>query len=342
MTTIRTIRSALPVPRRARLCALAAAALLALSACAPGFRYAKAPPLQFRDFDYGFPVKTALSDPVVSYIDTGSGPETLLLVHGLAANAGFWREAIPELAKHYRVIAVDLPGYGRSQKNASYAYDMVFFAETLSRLITELHIGPVVPVGHSMGGQIAITLALRHPEQVSRLVLASPAGIEPFKAGEGTWLGNALTIQGIKDVDEEGIRRQLANTFYSWNDRWEWMVEERARMARSDEMEQFANAVVKSVHGMLDQPTTALLPQVRKPTLIVYARYDGLIPNPYLHPGRSADVFRAGAAAIPNAKLVEIDRAGHMLIIEKAAEFDRAVLEFLEGRPAPAVSDRGR
>ncbi len=325
---------------RARACLglLAAATLALASACAPGFRYTHAPALQFKDFDYGFPVKTALSDPRVSYIDTGSGPATLLLVHGLAANAGFWREAIPELAKSYRVIAVDLPGYGRSEKSTRYPYDMVFFAETLSKLIRELNLGTVVPVGHSMGGQIALTLALRHPEQVPLLVLASPAGVESFKAGEGQWLANALTIQGIHDVDEEGIRRQLALNFYSWNDRWEWLVEERARMARADEMDEFANAVVRSVHGMLDQPTTARLGDVKQPTLLVYGRYDGLIPNPYLHPGRTANVFRHAAAVMPDVRLVELDRAGHMIILEKPAEFDRAVLEFLCAKLPKAVT----
>lgn len=327
MRNHRTLRGALAVFG-------ATAALTLLGGCGTGFRYAHAPALQFRDFNYGFPTKTALANPEVAYIDVGSGPETLLLVHGLAANAGFWREAIPELAKHYRVIAVDLPGYGKSQKDAAYPYDMVFFAETLSRLIDELKLGRVVPIGHSMGGQIAMTLALRHPEQVSRLVLASPAGVESFKPGEGAWLGSALTIQAIKDGDEESIRRNLAMNFYDWNGRWEWMVEERARMAKADDMEQFANAVVHSVKGMLDQPTTKRLREITQPTLLVYGKYDGLIPNPYLHPGRTADVFRT--ADIPGVKRVEIGGAGHMLIIEKAAEFDRAVLDFL-GMSAAAV-----
>ncbi len=325
---------------RARAASLGLLAAAALAACAPGFRYTHAPALQFSDFDYGFPVKTALSDPRVSYIDTGSGPTTLLLVHGLAANAGFWRDAIPELARSYRVIAVDLPGYGRSEKSTRYPYDMVFFAETLSKLIRELKLGTVVPVGHSMGGQIALTLALRHPEQVPLLVLASPAGVESFKAGEGQWLANALTIQGIHDVDEEGIRRQLALNFYSWNDRWEWLVAERARMAKAEEMDEFANAVLRSVHGMLDQPTTARLKDVKQPTLLVYGKYDGLIPNPYLHPGRTANVFKHAAEVMPDVKLVELDRAGHMIILEKPAEFDRAVLEFLKEKLPKVAASR--
>jgi pimeloyl-ACP methyl ester carboxylesterase len=313
----------------ARLLAAALLSLMVLTACAPGFRYTSTPALQFSEFDYGFPVNYALSNPRVAYVDQGSGEQVLLLIHGLAGNAGFWRYNIPELARHHRVIAVDLPGYGRSQKDVSYPYDMVFYAETLNRLLDELDVRQVVPVGHSMGGQIAMTLALRHPERVSRLVLAAPAGVEAFRPGEGEWLRNALSIQGIRDVPEDGIRRNLTMNFYTWNDRWEWLVEERARMARGAEMPFFAHAVVSSVGGMLDQPTTARLPEIRQPAMIIYGRYDGLIPNPYLHPGRTADVFRAGADAIPNATLVELDRTGHMLMIESAAEFNAAVLDYL-------------
>jgi pimeloyl-ACP methyl ester carboxylesterase len=318
-----------PMTRR-RLRAIPALLLLAgAAACAPGYRYTDAPALQFRDFDYGFPVQTALSGPRVAYIDQGSGDQVLLLIHGLAGNAGFWRYNIPELAQHYRVIAVDLPGYGRSEKRTDYPYDMTFYAETLHRLIGELGVRQVVPVGHSMGGQIAMTLALRHPEQVSRLVLLAPAGVEAFEPGEGAWLGNVLTIKGMRENSEEAIRRNLSSNFYNWDDEWEWLVEERARMAKADEMDQFGNAVLRSVKGMLDEPTTALLPQVRHPAVIIYGKYDGLIPNPYLHPGRTRPVFEKGAAAMPDARLVEIDNAGHLLIIEKPGEVNRAIMQFL-------------
>ncbi len=308
---------------------LGALALL-ISGCAPGFRYTDAPPLPFEEIDYGFPVQTALTTPTLAYIDQGAGPETLLLVHGLAANAGFWRYNIPELARHYRVIAVDLPGYGKSSKATWYPYSMSFYAASLARLVEELELGPVTVVGHSMGGQIAMTMALRHPESVSRLVLAAPAGIEGFRPGEGEWLRNALTIQGIRTVPEDGIRRNLSLNFYDWSDEWEWMVEERARMARADDFDQFAHAVVQSVGAMLDEPTTPFLERVTHPAVIIYGRYDHLIPNPYLHPGWASAVFREGAERLPGATLVEIPDAGHMLMIERPEAFNTATLEWLQ------------
>jgi pimeloyl-ACP methyl ester carboxylesterase len=305
-------------------------AAIVAAGCAPGFRYTHAPPLPLHQIDYGFPVRTALQNPQVAYVDQGSGENTLILIHGLAGNAGFWRYNIPELAEHARVIAVDLPGYGHSQKSTAYPYTMSFYAATLARLIDELQLQNVTLVGHSMGGQIAMTLALRRPEQVQGLVLVAPAGIESFERGEGEWLRNALTIRGMRLVPEDGIRRNLANNFYNWSDRWEWMVEERARMAKAPDFDQFAFAVVRSVGGMIDEPTTARLGAIRQPTTIVYGRYDWLIPNPYLNPGRSRDVFERGAREIPNARLVEIDNAGHMVIVEQASGVNRAIREHLQ------------
>ncbi len=306
---------------------------LGLGGCIGGFRYRNAPPLSFQDLDYGFPVKYALSDPRVAYVDVGRGPSALILVHGLASDAGFWRYNIPALAERYRVIAVDLPGYGRSEKSADYPYTLTFFAETLHRLIQELQLTDVTLVGQSMGGQIAMVMALEDPDDVDRLVLVSPAGIETFNDGEGEWLRNVYTISGIRKTPEDAIRRNLAINFYNWSDRLEWMVEERARLAKSEEeFNQFAYAVKECVGAMLDEPTAPYLERIRQPTLVVYGKYDGLIPNPYLHPGPARSVYQEAEERIPNSTLVEIDDAGHLVMIERPEAFNEAVLDWLGAR----------
>lgn len=294
-----------------------------------GFRYIDAPPLEFQDIDYTFPTKKVLDNPSIAYIDVGSGNKTIVLVHGLASNAGFWRYVIPELSKNYRVIAIDLPGYGKSQKGA-YPYNMSFFAEQVKRLVDELKLHKIIYVGHSMGGQIGITLALKHPNIIEKLILASPAGIEQFEQGEGDWLKSVMTRSFVKKTPEDGIRRNLANNFYNWNDKWEWMVEERARMAKAKEFDEFCYTVVRSVAGMIDEPTYDKIQKLSIPTLIIYGENDGLIPNPYLNPGFTSDVFKSGQQKIPDCKLVEIKNCGHMLQIEKPEEFTNAILEYLK------------
>jgi pimeloyl-ACP methyl ester carboxylesterase len=311
-----------------RIYFLAAYSLFLLSGCS-GFIYWDKPALQFSEIDYGYPVKTVLHDPELAYIDQGSGDQTIILVHGLASNAGFWRYNIPELSKKYRVIAVDLPGYGKSEKG-DYPYSMSFYADEIKKLIDELKLKNVIYVGHSMGGQIGIKLAIKYPELLNKLILASPAGFEEFRQGEGNWLRSVMTMSFIKSTTEDGIRRNLANNFYSWDDKWEWMVEERVRMRKADDFDEFTYTVVRCVNGMLDEPTFNKLSLIKTPSLVIYGKYDGLIPNPYLNPGFTSDVFVNGAKTMQDVKLVELDNAGHMIQIEKADEFNQAVLDFLK------------
>lgn len=303
--------------------------LLFLLVGCSGNLYLQSPALEFDEINYSLPTKKILRNPSIAYIEAGEGKETIILVHGLASNAGFWRYIIPELAKKYHVIAVDLPGYGKSQKEY-YAYNMSFFAEQVVRLADALQIKKFIYAGHSMGGQIGLTLALRHPDRISQMVLVAPAGMEEFEQGEGDWLRSVMTVNGVKKTTEEGIRRNLAGNFYSWDDKWEWMVEERARMAKAKDFEKFCYTVVRSVNGMLDEPTYNKLSGIGIPTLVVYGKYDGLIPNPYLNPGFTADVFKWGTKQMPNAQLVEIDDCGHMVQIEKPVELLNAIGNFLK------------
>ncbi len=285
------------------------------------------PPLEFSEINYGFDVKYSKSKPELAYIDEGKG-EVVLLVHGLASNAGFWRYNISALAKNFRVIAVDLPGYGKSDKG-NYSYKMTFFAKTLKQLLDDLQIDKVNFVGHSMGGQIGIWFSILYPERVKKLVLASSSGIEKFNRGEGEWLKSVVTIRSVKSTNEEGVRRNLSNNFYNWRSELEWMVEERVRMAKAKDFDLFARAVNRSVAGMIDEPTSDKLSLIQAQTLIIYGDKDGLIPNPYLHPGFPADVFKIGQKNIPNSILYEIKDCGHMIMIEKTNEFNQVVLNFL-------------
>ncbi|MDZ7757396.1 alpha/beta hydrolase [Rhodohalobacter sp.] len=307
------------------LCSIFLAALF-IAGCS-GIRYADSDPLPFEDIDYGYDVQFTESEPSIAYIDEGSGDKTLLLVHGLASNAGFWRYNIDALAQDYRVVAIDLPGYGKSDKG-DYPYGMDYYAKELVNLMDELSLENVIYIGHSMGGQIGITLALNYPDAIDQLILAAPAGIETFAPGEGAWLANAFSIDGIVNATEPQVRANLSINFYKWSPEWEWMVEERVRMAKDEpEMREFAYTVVNSVSAMIDEPTSGFLSDLNVPTVIIYGKYDGLIPNRYLNPGFPSEVFEKGDQLIPNSSLVEIDDAGHMVMIEKPEEFNRTILQ---------------
>lgn len=284
---------------------------------------------EFSDIDYGFSTKSILNDPAISYIDTGKGENTIVLVHGLGSNAGFWRYNIPELSKSNRVIAVDLPGYGKSSKD-DYPYNMSFFSEALKRFFDELKLKNFYLAGHSMGGQVCITFALAHPEYIKKLILISPAGIESFNQAESNLLKNVFTPENIRLSNKETIIKNISNNFFSWDGKYNWIVEERIKIISAKDFDLYAEANAKSVAGMLDEPTNNFLKNISMPVLIIYGEKDNLIPNKYFHPGLSTGtLFKAGADQIKNCILIPVKNAGHLVYIENPAEVNRIILNFI-------------
>lgn len=109
------------------------------------------------------------------YLDYGEGP-TLLLLHGLGCSWQWWLEMVPMLAREHRVIAVDLPGFGRSEALEKPAL-MDTHAETMFALTDQLDLGPLIVGGHSMGGLITLAMANARPERVRGVVLINAGGV---------------------------------------------------------------------------------------------------------------------------------------------------------------------
>jgi pimeloyl-ACP methyl ester carboxylesterase len=111
----------------------------------------------------------------IKYYDIGDGPP-LLLVHGLGAEADVWAYCLEPLSQNYRVIALDLLGFGRSSKPL-IKYRVETFVEVLDRFLHTLGVAQLSIVGNSMGGWISACFALRFPERVNKLVLNDAVGI---------------------------------------------------------------------------------------------------------------------------------------------------------------------
>jgi pimeloyl-ACP methyl ester carboxylesterase len=105
-------------------------------------------------------------------VEVGSGPAVLLL-HGMFVDRRTWQGVMQTLADELRLVAPDLPGFGESEKPPPnrFPYGLEAFADAVAGLYAGLRLGRVAVVGHGLGGAVALTLAARHPELVSRLVL---------------------------------------------------------------------------------------------------------------------------------------------------------------------------
>ncbi len=114
------------------------------------------------------------SGPRVSTLTTGHGPD-VVLIHGLGSTKSSFVDAAGILSHDYRVHAIDLPGFGQSSKPASAPYSPAWLADTVRETLDALDIERAHLAGNSLGGRVAIELALRHPERVGALALLSPA-----------------------------------------------------------------------------------------------------------------------------------------------------------------------
>jgi pimeloyl-ACP methyl ester carboxylesterase len=282
------------------------------------------------ELKYDFPVHYAdLKDNIrLAYVDEGSGDETIIMIHGLGSYLPAWKKNIPELSKKYRVIAIDLPGYGKSSK-APHSGLMTFYAGVVADLIETLKLGPVNLAGHSMGGQISMVLALGRPELVKRLILVDPAGFEAFHAGQKNWFKDVMTPNLVRLTTVDAIETNLASNFYKMPKDAQFMIDDRIAMRDASDFENYCLAVARSVHGMVEEAVLAKLPEIKAPTLIFFGECDMLIPNRYLNPGFTEKIAEQGHALISGSKLVMVPKCGHFMMFEKPDVFNEEVRQFL-------------
>lgn len=265
----------------------------------------------------------------IAYADEGSGDQTIVMVHGLGSYLPGWKNNIRELKEDFRVIALDLPGYGKSTKTAEN-YSIPFFAESISQFLEALSVNNVVLAGHSMGAQISIYTALNYPDKVNNLILTAPAGFETFSQEAEQAFRMTVSKESIMATDEEMIRFNLRSNFHEYPGSAAFMIEDRLAMMDDPDFEEYARAQAESVFAMLETPVFDRLSEIRQPVLVIFGKQDQLIPNRMLHPHLTTeDVAQSGVNRIEVAKLVWIDSAGHFAHFEEHEPFNKAVKEFL-------------
>lgn len=347
---------------RSELVAIAACALAA-AGCAKSF--ASAPPLSYAKLPYtsvegeAWPTKsfavtglrakhpTLARDPHATYVELNpEGERTIIFLHGLGSYSKFWRYQLDRFAEQgYRVIALDMIGFGKSDKPSGFSYTTEAMAEVVLALLRHARIERPVLVGHSMGGQVALSFAIRHPQEAAGLVLVSPAGFEAFSVREKKWFEKVFNTNFVESTTEYDLWGNIRyQNFSRWSSDYEWLLEERVRTAKDPEFSRYAYAQVKSVRGLADNDfVRTSLDKVKVPTLIAFGDEDRLIPNPYLHGGTTRSVMELGHEGIAGSKLVELDGCGHTLQIDCADQLNPLVLEFLAGLPpAAATSEEER
>lgn len=288
---------------------------------------------QFSDLDYPYSVQyQQLADgQEVAYVDEGDG-EAIILIHGLGSYIPAWKKTIPALTEKYRVIALDLPGFGKSSKDVD-SYSMSFFAKTVADLQDSLGIEKATWAGHSMGSQIALWAAISYPEKISKLVLLAPAGFETFSEQEGAMMSNFVTPQSIKHTPDSLIRQTFKATFFNFPEEAQFMIEDRVAIRAAENFNGYARAYAGSVQAMLEGPVFEKLSDIDHQTLIIFGKQDMLIPNRQLHPNLSTEkIAESGHKRLQNSQLKMVDQAGHFVHFEQSEIVNGEILNFLNSK----------
>jgi pimeloyl-ACP methyl ester carboxylesterase len=256
----------------------------------------------------------------IHYVEAGSGPVVILL-HGLGGNSTNWVFNTSALAQKFRVIVPDQVGFGRSDKPL-INYHVGTYVDFLDKFLEELKIEKASLVGNSMGGWVAASYALLHPEKVERLVLVDAAGFAPPADFDVRLLSklNPSTRQDMKQLAQLVFYNK---TLFTTDAAIDLMLRQRITAGDGYTIQSLNESIARR-EDMLDNRLTG----IKQPTLIIWGRADGLTPL--------AEYGERFKREISGSQLLVFDECGHVPQVEKAAEFNAAVLKFLSASGAPS------
>lgn len=247
-------------------------------------------------------------------VRAGQGDTTLFLLHGYGESLLAFRALFDQLATRYRVVAVDLPGFGVSDKPEG-PYDHETMAATLWDFLDQHTYGDVVVVGHSLGGQLAVELALSHPDRIVALVLIAPAGygLSPWHS---VLTGRPARLVGWASVPIAYLMPIHAPDWLGEPDAWQNydpLADPAFRASATKVLRDFDFAGLRDRFHELEQPT-----------LLVWGRLDPTIPF---------STGQAIAALVPCNRLVGFDRVLHRPHQTEPDSVFRSVVQFLADPP---------
>jgi pimeloyl-ACP methyl ester carboxylesterase len=255
------------------------------------------------------------------------GPGTpLLFIHGLGGNWTVWLENLPAFARHHRVIAVDLPGFGGSPL-PSDAVSIEGYGHTLEAFCSQLGLDSVIVIGSSLGGWVSAELTLRAPERVVGLILVDAAGIVPTRLErwkslslmEGAAVMAPLAPRFRKSVAARRGLRKMALRYTI--DRPADLAADLVFMALPPAPDPGFRPALTACRRSWSEAWCDRLSEIKCPTLIVWGDRDSLLPLRHA---------REWAQRIPASELRVVAQAGHLPMLEHPEQFNQLGLEFVE------------
>ena len=254
----------------------------------------------------------------VRYINIGANKNALLLVHGLGGSIESWINNLDEMSLLFNVVAVDLPGFGQSDK-PKMSYTIEFYQKFVVQFLKKLKIHKISIVGSSLGGHIAAELAINHPNLVNKLTLISPAGALPSSFKGTVALKKYVKVADAKSVHR--VKQALSEIVYNKpvDLTYAQMVFQKISMPGAK------HAFLSALRGSTQaRRLNRRLNRIRAPTLLLWGKEDVIIPVRFVKP----------FVNMKNCRIVLIENCGHCPHAERPGLFNKIVTDFLIDTPS--------
>ena len=245
------------------------------------------------------------------YEACGTAPQTVVLLHDGVVNSAVWDDVWPEFCRHFHTIRYDRRGYGRSPAATTW------YSETddLAALLRHLKVARAALVGSSHGGELSINFTLAHPEIVQQLVLVGAVV-------SGMPYSRHFLDRG-KHTSELLARGDVKGAIAEWS-KDKYLIAPDHQAARKRLFDLLSANPQDMTHPdfpLRGQPALPRLHEIRVPTLLLTGDAD--VPDVHAQAG-------AIETGIPGARRVVVEGVGHIMYLEKPAEFSRLVIDFVE------------
>lgn len=286
--------------------------------------------MEFESLTYQFPVVKTQIEPGLTIVHTAMGDGSpVVFIHGLGSYIPAWNKNLLPLSKHFRCIAIDLPGYGKSSKSL-HPGTMDYYAEVVIKLMDKLGINKFNICGHSMGGVIAFKLAIEFPERVDKLFLSAPGGAETYSEDEKLLVENFISTERMINNDDKQIRNNVMVNFHHFPLDAQFMISDRIAIRKAGEFPLHAEIIARSASGVINSDVPFRLSGVKSKTMIIFGDNDKMIPNRFVHPEltpqKMIDTFKQNIQSL-NIKIYP--ECGHFPQFEHPEIFNRDLIEFI-------------
>tara|TARA_R110002073_G_scaffold89852_1_gene212395 strand:- start:18621 stop:19466 length:846 start_codon:yes stop_codon:yes gene_type:complete len=266
---------------------------------------------------------TQVGSQTISYLTAGEGA-AILLVHGWPTSAYLWRNIIPSLAKNHLVIAIDLPGFGKSDKHLDHSYSFRYYASVISGLLENLKIDKLTIGVHDLGGPIGLLWAVQNKKRIERLLIFNTLVYPEFSFAVKLF-GLSTVIPGIKQLltSPSGIKKAI---FFGVSQK-EKLTSEIIQQYQEPFQDKNARKVLlKSVQKLSKKAFKEIeqkLPLFSIPILIIYGEKDKILPD-------VKKTMKRVQKELPQTQVISLPNCGHFIQEEAPEEISKYLLEFLK------------